>query len=66
MALQQTWLMPLTWIFQFFVITLLIKGQQFDNEATDLNHLWNAHWLPGSVMALSLLLFLAKNSGGRQ
>ena len=31
MALQQTWLMPLTWIFQFFVITLLIKGQQFDN-----------------------------------
>ena len=31
MALQQTWLMPLTWIFQFFVITLLVKGQQFDN-----------------------------------
>ena len=31
MALQQTWLMPLTWIFQFFVITLLITGQQLDD-----------------------------------
>lgn len=31
MALQQTWLMPLTWIFQFFAITILIKGQQLDN-----------------------------------
>ena len=31
MALQQTWLMPLTWIFQFFVITILIKGQQLNN-----------------------------------